>query len=73
MVDLTITLKSPHELLKNHGAISEYAKSGQNSTEILILCPGYNGRVKQSSHATELLIWDNFSTLPLHINHNIFL
>ncbi len=53
-----LTKKSLHELLENHGAIYEYAKSGKNLTEIkkfqiLILYPGgYNGIVKKSSHAT---------------------
>ncbi len=53
----TLTLWSPYKLLKNLGALSEYAKCSQSSTkiknEILTLDPGYDGgMVKKTSHAT---------------------
>jgi hypothetical protein len=54
-----LTLWSPHKLLKNLGALSEYAKCSQSSTkikkiEILTLYPGYDGKKwpKKPSHAT---------------------
>jgi hypothetical protein len=50
MVDL-LTLKSAHELLQNHGAISEYAKSGQNSTEIK--------KIKSSLYTLDTMVWYN--------------
>jgi hypothetical protein len=51
----TWTLWSPHKLLKNLGALSEYAKCSQRSTkknEILTLYPGYDEMVK--NHLTLL-------------------
>jgi hypothetical protein len=54
MVEI-LTLWSPHKLLKNLGALSEYAKCSQSSTkknEILTLYPEYDGMVKKPSHAT---------------------
>ncbi len=58
MVEI-LTLWSPHKLLKNLGALSEYAKCSQSlikKIEILSLCPGYNGVVKKTSQATFPLI-----------------
>jgi hypothetical protein len=54
-----LTLWSPHKLLKNLGALSEYAKCSQSlikKIEIPFLCPGYNGVVKKTSQATFPLI-----------------
>ncbi len=53
-----LTLWSPHNLLKNLGALSEYAKCSQRSTKkieilILTLYPGYDGLVKKN-HLTLL-------------------
>ncbi len=46
-----LTLWSPHKLLKNVGALSEYAKCIQSSNkiffEILTLYPGYDGMLKK--------------------------
>jgi hypothetical protein len=44
---------SPHKLLKNLGALSEYAKCSKSSTkikknEILTLYPGYDRMVKKT-------------------------
>ncbi len=52
MVEI-LTLWSPLKLLKNLGALSEYAKWSQNSTkikkiEILTLCPGYDGMAQKT-------------------------
>jgi hypothetical protein len=49
-----LTLWSPHKLLKNLGALSEYAKCSQSSTknikkiEILTLYPGYDRMVRKT-------------------------
>jgi hypothetical protein len=57
MVEI-LTLWGPYKLLKNFGALSEFAKCSQSSTkmkkiiEILSLYPGYDGMVKKPSHAT---------------------
>ncbi len=50
-MDEILTLWSPHKVLKNLGALSEYAKCSQSSTDILTLYPRYNGMVKKPSHA----------------------
>ena len=48
-----LTLWSPHKLLENLGALSEYAKSSQClKIDILTLYPGYDGMVQETSHAT---------------------
>ncbi len=50
-----LTLWSPHKLLKNLGALSEYATCIQNSTKknkILTLYPEYDGIVKKPYHDT---------------------
>jgi hypothetical protein len=56
MVEI-LALWSPHKLLTNLGAFSEYAKCSQSSTkvnknEILTLYPGYDGMVKKTIYAT---------------------
>jgi hypothetical protein len=56
MVEI-LTLWSPHKLLKNLGALSEYAKCSLSSTqnkknEILTLYPGYDVMVKKHLTAT---------------------
>jgi hypothetical protein len=45
---------SPHNLLKNFGALMKYAKCSQSLTkiEILTLYPGYDGMIKKPSHTT---------------------
>jgi hypothetical protein len=49
----TLTLWSPHKLLKNLGALSEYTKCIQSWTKIKkfksLLFPGYNGRNGQKT------------------------
>jgi hypothetical protein len=56
MVEI-LTLWSPHKLLKNLGALSEYAKCSQSSTkikkiEIRTLYPGYDGMIKKPAHVS---------------------
>jgi hypothetical protein len=57
MVEI-LTLWSPHKLLKNLGALCEYARCSpsltkiKNKIEILSLYPGFDGMVKKTSHAT---------------------
>jgi hypothetical protein len=52
MVEI-MTLQSPHKLLKNLGALSEYAKCSKSSTKKLKSLPGYDRMVKKQSHATD--------------------